>query len=235
LRAHWEAEKKIIEEIRALKEETESAGTSAEKAERAGDLGRAAELRYGTLQSLQQKLQAANRRLGELQEDRKMLKEEVDEEDVAEIVSKWTGIPVSRLLRGEVERLLGLEERLGQRVVGQQHALRVVSNAVRRARAGIQDPHRPIGSFIFIGPTGVGKTELAKALAENLFDDERAMVRIDMSEYSERHAVARLLGAPPGYVGYEEGGQLTEAIRRRPYSVVLFDEIEKAHPEVFNV
>ena len=164
-----------------------------------------------------------------------MLKEEVDEEDVAEIVAKWTGIPVSRLLRGEVERLLGLEERLARRVVGQPGAIAAVSNAVRRARAGIQDPNRPLGSFIFIGPTGVGKTELAKALAENLFDDERAMVRIDMSEYTERHAVARLIGAPPGYVGYEEGGQLTEAVRRRPYTVVLFDEIEKAHPEVFGV
>jgi len=235
MRAHWEAEKGVIREIRTLKEETESARIAAEKAERQGDLGKAAELRYGTLQGLQKRLQEANGRLAELQKDLKMLKEEVDEEDVAEIVAKWTGIPVSRLLRGEVERLLGLEGRLSLRVVGQEKAIESVSNAVRRARAGIQDPNRPIGSFIFIGPTGVGKTELAKALAENLFDDERAIVRTDMSEYSQRHSVARLIGAPPGYVGYEEGGQLTEAVRRRPYSVLLFDEIEKAHPEVFNV
>ena len=235
MRAHWEAEKGVIREIRTLKEETESARIAGEKAERQGDLGKAAELRYGTLQGLQKRLQEANGRLAELQKDLKMLKEEVDEEDVAEIVAKWTGIPVSRLLRGEVERLLGLEGRLSLRVVGQERAIDSVSNAVRRARAGIQDPNRPIGSFIFIGPTGVGKTELAKALAENLFDDERAIVRTDMSEYSERHSVARLIGAPPGYVGYEEGGQLTEAVRRRPYSVLLFDEIEKAHPEVFNV
>jgi ATP-dependent Clp protease ATP-binding subunit ClpB len=235
MRAHWEAEKRIIKEIRALKEETESTRIASEKAEREGDLGKAAELRYGALQALQKRTEEANTRLAELQKHRKMLKEEVDEEDVAEIVAKWTGIPVSRLLGGEVQRLLGLEGRLAQRVVGQKEAIAAVSNAVRRARAGIQDPNRPIGSFIFMGPTGVGKTELAKALAESLFDDERAMVRIDMSEYSERHAVARLLGAPPGYVGYEEGGQLTEAVRRRPYSVLLFDEIEKAHPEVFNV
>jgi ATP-dependent Clp protease ATP-binding subunit ClpB len=235
MRAHWEAEKKVIQEIRSLKEETESVRIAAEKAERQGDLGKAAELRYGTLQALQKKLGGVNQKLAELQASQKMLKEEVDEEDVAEIVAKWTGIPVSRLLSGEVEKLLGLEDRLGQRVVGQEEAIRAVSNAVRRARAGIQDPNRPVGTFIFIGPTGVGKTELAKALAENLFDDERAMVRIDMSEYSERHTVARLLGAPPGYVGFEEGGQLTEAVRRRPYSVVLFDEIEKGHPEVFNV
>jgi ATP-dependent Clp protease ATP-binding subunit ClpB len=235
MRAHWEAEKKIISEIRALKEEIESARITSEKAEREGELGKAAELRYGTLRTLQGRLQVANARLETLQKDRKMLKEEVDEEDVAEIVAKWTGIPVSRLLRGDVERLLDLEKRLTRRVVGQDSAVTAVSNAVRRARAGIQDPNRPLGSFIFIGPTGVGKTELAKALAENLFDDERAMVRIDMSEYSERHAVARLIGAPPGYVGYEEGGQLTEAIRRRPYSVILLDEIEKAHPEVFNL
>src|SRR6185436_3710135 len=235
MRAHWEAEKKIIQEIRSLKEEAESTRTAAEKAEREGDLGKAAQLRYGTLQELQKKLEEANQRFSSLQKEQKMLKEEVDEEDVAEIVAKWTGIPVSRMLQGDVERLLGLEERLSRRVVAQTEAIQAVSNAVRRARAGIQDPNRPIGSFIFMGPTGVGKTELAKALAESLFDDERAMVRIDMSEYSERHAVARLLGAPPGYVGYEEGGQLTEAVRRRPYSVLLFDEIEKAHPEVFNM
>jgi ATP-dependent Clp protease ATP-binding subunit ClpB len=235
MRAHWEAEKKIIHEIQALKEESETARTAAERAEREGNLGKAAELRYGTLQDLQKKLEQANARLSTLQKEQKMLKEEVDEEDVAEIVAKWTGIPVARLLRGDVERLIGLEERLSRRVVAQKEAIRAVSNAVRRARAGIQDPNRPIGSFIFIGPTGVGKTELARALAENLFDDERAMIRIDMSEYSERHSVARLIGAPPGYVGYDEGGQLTEAVRRRPYSVILFDEIEKAHPEVFNV
>ena len=235
MRAHWEAEKKIIQEIRALKEESESTRTAAEQAEREGDLGKAAKLRYGTLQTLQKQLEEANQRFAGLQKEQKMLKEEVDEEDVAEIVAKWTGIPVSRLLQGDVERLLGLEERLSRRVVAQQEAIQAVANAVRRARAGIQDPNRPIGSFIFIGPTGVGKTELARALAENLFDDERAMIRIDMSEYSERHSVARLIGAPPGYVGYEEGGQLTEAVRRRPYSVILFDEIEKAHPEVFNV
>jgi ATP-dependent Clp protease ATP-binding subunit ClpB len=235
MRAHWESERAIIQEIRSLKEEVESAGIAAEKAEREGDLGKAAELRYGTLRDLKGRLEAANRRLADLQKDRRMLKEEVDEEDVAEIVAKWTRIPVSRLLRGEVERLLALEDRLAARVVGQEAAIAAVSHAVRRARAGIQDPNRPTGSFIFLGPTGVGKTELAKALAENLFDDERAMVRIDMSEYTERHAVARLLGAPPGYVGFEEGGQLTEAVRRRPYSVLLFDEIEKAHPEVFHV
>jgi ATP-dependent Clp protease ATP-binding subunit ClpB len=235
MRAHWEAEKKIIQEIRSLKEESESTRTAAEKAEKEGDLGKAAQLRYGTLQELQKKLEEANQRFSTLQKEQKMLKEEVDEEDVAEIVAKWTGIPVSRLLQGDVERLLGLEERLSRRVVAQEEAIQAVSNAVRRARAGIQDPNRPIGSFIFIGPTGVGKTELARALAENLFDDERAMIRIDMSEYSERHSVARLIGAPPGYVGYEEGGQLTEAVRRRPYAVILFDEIEKAHPEVFNV
>ena len=235
MRAHWEAEKKIIHEIQAFKEESETARTAAERAEREGNLGKAAELRYGTLQDLQKKLEQANSRLSTLQKEQKMLKEEVDEEDVAEIVAKWTGIPVARLLRGDVERLVGLEERLSRRVVAQKEAIRAVSNAVRRARAGIQDPNRPIGSFIFIGPTGVGKTELARALAENLFDDERAMIRIDMSEYSERHSVARLIGAPPGYVGYDEGGQLTEAVRRRPYSVILFDEIEKAHPEVFNV
>jgi ATP-dependent Clp protease ATP-binding subunit ClpB len=235
MRAHWEAEKKIIQEIRSLKEESEGARTAAEQAEKEGDLGKAAQLRYGTLQEIQKKLEEANQRFASLQKEQKMLKEEVDAEDVAEIVAKWTGIPVSRLLQGDVERLLGLEERLSRRVVAQQEAIQAVSNAVRRARAGIQDPNRPIGSFLFIGPTGVGKTELARALAENLFDDERAMIRIDMSEYSERHSVARLLGAPPGYVGYEEGGQLTEAVRRRPYSVILFDEIEKAHPEVFNV
>ncbi|MFZ1061755.1 MAG: AAA family ATPase, partial [Candidatus Rokuibacteriota bacterium] len=204
-------------------------------AERRGDLNRAAELRYGTLLELEKRLGAENARLAELQKSGKMLKEEVDEEDIAETVAKWTGIPVSRLLEGEVQKLVSMEERLARRVIGQDEAIRAVSNAVRRARAGLSDPNRPIGSFLFLGPTGVGKTELARALAEFLFDDERAMVRLDMSEYMEKHTVARLIGAPPGYVGYEEGGQLTEAVRRRPYTVVLFDEIEKAHGDVFNV
>ncbi|MCS7202803.1 MAG: AAA family ATPase, partial [Dictyoglomus sp.] len=196
---------------------------------------RAAELRYGKLIELQKALDEANARLKEIQRGRKMLKEEVDEEDVAEVVAKWTGIPVKKLLESETQKLLKMEERLRERVVGQDEAIMAVSNAIRRARAGLQDPNRPIGSFMFLGPTGVGKTELAKALAEFLFDDENAMIRIDMSEYQERHTVSRLIGAPPGYVGYEEGGQLTESVRRRPYSVVLFDEIEKAHPEVFNI
>jgi ATP-dependent Clp protease ATP-binding subunit ClpB len=204
-------------------------------AERRGDLNRAAELRYGTLLELEKRLGAENARLAELQKSGKMLKEEVDEEDIAETVAKWTGVPVSRLLEGEVQKLVGMEERLARRVVGQNEAIRAVANAVRRARSGLSDPNRPIGSFLFLGPTGVGKTELARALAEFLFDDERAMVRLDMSEYMEKHTVARLIGAPPGYVGYEEGGQLTEAVRRRPYTVVLFDEIEKAHGDVGNV
>ncbi|PYO57852.1 MAG: type VI secretion system ATPase TssH, partial [Candidatus Rokuibacteriota bacterium] len=204
-------------------------------AERRGDLQKAAELRYSILMELDKKLQAENARLAEMQRHGKMLKEEVDEEDVAETVAKWTGIPVSRLLEAEVQKLVKMEERLARRVVGQPEAIVAVSNAVRRARSGLADPNRPIGSFLFLGPTGVGKTELARALAEFLFDDERAMIRIDMSEYMEKHTVARLIGAPPGYVGYEEGGQLTEAVRRRPYSVVLFDEIEKAHGDVFNV
>lgn len=234
-RAQWMSEKEIIAKIRGHKEQIEKTKIESERAEREGDLGRAAELRYGKLLELQKALEGENKRLLEAQKKRKMLKEEVDEEDIAEVVSKWTGIPVSRMLEGEIQKLIHMEERLRQRVVGQDEAIEAVSNAVRRARAGIQDPNRPVGSFIFLGPTGVGKTELARALAEFLFDDENAMIRIDMSEYQERHTVSRLIGAPPGYVGYEEGGQLTEAVRRRPYSVVLFDEVEKAHPEVFNL
>ncbi len=235
LRAQWLSEKEIIAKIREIKEQIEATKIESEKAEREGDLSKAAELRYGKLLELQKSLDAQNKRLIDVQSRRKMLKEEVDEEDVAEVVSKWTGIPVSRMLEGEVQKLLHMEERLSHRVVGQDDAVVAVANAVRRARAGIQDMNRPIGSFIFLGPTGVGKTELAKALAEFLFDDENAMLRIDMSEYQERHTISRLIGAPPGYVGYEEGGQLTEAVRRRPYSVILFDEVEKAHPEVFSL
>ncbi len=235
LRAQWLSEKEIIAKIREIKEEIEKTKIASEKAEREGDLSKAAELRYGKLLDLQKSLDAENGRLIQAQSRRKMLKEEVDEEDIAEVVSKWTGIPVSRMLEGEVQKLIHMEDRLRQRVVGQDDAIIAVANAVRRARAGIQDINRPIGSFIFLGPTGVGKTELAKALAEFLFDDENAMIRIDMSEYQERHTVSRLIGAPPGYVGYEEGGQLTEAVRRRPYSVLLFDEVEKAHPEVFSL
>ena len=235
LKAHWQQEKEIITNIRRIKEQIEQARLQEQAAEREGDLAKAAELRYGVILSLQKQLDAETERLEELQKQMKLLKEEVDADDIAEVVSKWTGIPVSRLMEGEMQKLLHMEERLRQRVVGQDHAIEAVSNAVRRARAGLQDPNRPIGSFMFLGPTGVGKTELARALAEFLFDDERAMIRIDMSEYMEKHSVARLIGAPPGYVGYEEGGQLTEAVRRRPYSVILLDEIEKAHPDVFNV
>jgi ATP-dependent Clp protease ATP-binding subunit ClpB len=235
LRAQWLSEKEIIQKIRSLKEEMENTRIESERAERDGDLARAAELRYGKMTELQKALEEENQRLQDLQSRRRMLKEEVDEEDIARVVSKWTGIPVEKMLEGESQKLIQMEERLRARVVGQDEAIAAVSDAVRRARAGIQDPNRPIGSFIFLGPTGVGKTELARALAEFLFDDENAIVRIDMSEYQERHTVSRLIGAPPGYVGYEEGGQLTEAVRRRPYSVILLDEIEKAHPEVFNV
>ncbi|UCD35748.1 MAG: ATP-dependent chaperone ClpB, partial [Nitrospiraceae bacterium] len=235
LKAQWMREKESIGKASALKEEIEKLKVEAEKAEREGDLNRAAELKYGKLPLLQKQFEEDSSHRGDKEPAGRLLKEEVDEEDVAEIVSKWTGIPVSKMIEGEVEKLLNMEERLRLRVVGQDEPIKAVSDAVRRARAGIQDPNRPIGSFIFLGPTGVGKTELARALAEFLFDDENAMIRIDMSEYQERHTVSRLIGAPPGYVGYEEGGQLTEAIRRRPYAVILFDEVEKAHPEVFNV
>ena len=231
----WDNEKKAISRIREIKERIEKTKQMMKEAEREVNYSRLAELQYGEMARLESELKKEEEKLAELQKSEKMLKEEVDEEDVAEVVSKWTGIPVSRMLEGEVEKLIHMEERLKQRVVGQDDAILAVSNAVRRARAGLQDPNRPIGSFIFMGPTGVGKTELARALAEFLFDDEQAMVRIDMSEYMEKHSVARLIGAPPGYVGYEEGGFLTEAVRRRPYSIVLMDEIEKAHPEVFNV
>jgi ATP-dependent Clp protease ATP-binding subunit ClpB len=231
----WENEKKAILRINQIKEQMEKTKQMMKEAEREVNYSRLAELQYGEMARLESELKKEEEKLTELQKNEKMLKEEVDEEDVAEVVSKWTGIPVSRMLEGEVEKLIHMEERLKQRVVGQDDAIIAVSNAVRRARAGLQDPNRPIGSFIFMGPTGVGKTELARALAEFLFDDEQAMVRIDMSEYMEKHSVARLIGAPPGYVGYEEGGFLTEAVRRRPYSIVLMDEIEKAHSEVFNV
>ena len=235
MKAKWQSEKEAIDHIRTAKAELEQLRFQLDQARNAGELGRASEIQYGKIPELEQKLQTDQDKLATFQQDGVMLKEEVDEEDVAEIVAKWTGIPVSRMLEGEMQKLVTMENRLGNRVIGQEEALAAVANAVRRARAGLQDPNRPIGSFIFLGPTGVGKTETARALAEFLFDDERAMVRLDMSEYMEKHAVARMIGAPPGYVGYEEGGQLTEAVRRRPYSVVLFDEIEKAHSDVFNV
>ncbi|HIA55482.1 MAG TPA: AAA family ATPase, partial [Candidatus Melainabacteria bacterium] len=234
LKAQWLSEKEAISGIQTLKAEIEATKLLIEQAERATDLQKAAELKYGKLRELEQKLKAAEAPLNTKSGGR-LLKEEVDEEDIAEIISKWTGVPVTKLLEGEVQKLLRLEEHLHQRVIGQEEAIEVVSNGVRRARAGLKDPGRPIGSFLFLGPTGVGKTELAKALAEFLYDDEQAMVRIDMSEYQERHTVARLIGAPPGYIGHDEGGQLTEAVRRRAYSCVLFDEIEKAHADVFNV
>jgi ATP-dependent Clp protease ATP-binding subunit ClpB len=233
--AHWQAEKEAITAIRSAKEQLEAARGEMELFERQGDLARSAEIRYGRIPEVERKIADATKRLDELQAEQKMLKEEVDSEDVAEVVSRWTGIPVSRLVEGEVAKLVHLEDLLHERVVGQDEAVAAVANAIRRSRAGLSDPRRPIGSFLFLGPTGVGKTELARTLAEVLFDDERAMVRIDMGEYQERHNVSRLVGAPPGYVGYEEGGQLTEAVRRRPYSVVLLDEIEKAHADVFNV
>ncbi|MBK7709499.1 MAG: ATP-dependent chaperone ClpB [Acidobacteria bacterium] len=235
MKAKWQSEKDEIEKMRGAKEQLEQSRLQLEQARQAGDLNRAAELQYGTIPTLEKQLTDEQARLAELQKDGVFLKEEVDEEDVAEVVAKWTGVPVSKMLEGEMQKLVKMEENLRRRVIGQDEALEAVANAVRRARAGLGDPHRPIGSFIFLGPTGVGKTETAKALAEFMFDDERALVRLDMSEYMEKHAVARMIGAPPGYVGYDEGGQLTEAVRRRPYSVVLFDEIEKAHPDVFNV
>jgi len=232
MKAHWQAEKDAIGQIQELKEQLE---VKRGELEREADLEKAAEIRYGQLPALEQRVEEATKRLAELQAEQKMLKEEVDSEDIAEVVSKWTGVPVSRLMEGEMQKLVRLEDVLHERVVGQDAAVTAVANAIRRSRAGLSDPNRPIGSFLFLGPTGVGKTELARSLADFLFDDERAMVRLDMSEYMEKHTVSRLIGAPPGYVGYDEGGQLTEAVRRRPYAVVLLDEIEKAHPDVFNV
>jgi ATP-dependent Clp protease ATP-binding subunit ClpB len=234
MKVHWQNEKDLIQTIRTIKEQQEQLGIEEQQAQREGDLARVAEIRYGKSSDLKSRLNEANKKLTQLQTKSKMLKEEVDAEDIAEVLSRWTGIPVSKMLEGERKKLVHMEDRLGDRVIGQEEAISAVSNAVRRARSGLQDPNRPIGSFIFMGPTGVGKTELAKALAEFIFDSEQAMIRVDMSEYMEKHSVSRLIGAPPGYVGYEEGGYLTEAVRRRPYSVVLFDEIEKAHPEVFN-
>jgi ATP-dependent Clp protease ATP-binding subunit ClpB len=235
LTSHWQQEKEVILTGRKLKEELEQVRLEIERAQRAGDYAKASELQYGRLPALEQKIKEQEAQLSGLQQGQRMLKEEVDEEDIADVVSRWTHIPVSRLMEGEIQKLLRMESRLHDRVIGQEEAISAVANAIRRARAGLQDPNRPLGSFIFLGPTGVGKTELARALAEFLFDDEQAMVRIDMSEYQEKHTVSRLIGAPPGYVGYEESGQLTEAVRRRPYAVILFDEIEKAHPEVLNV
>jgi len=233
--AHWNLEKDLIKTIRASKEEIEDLKAEAEQLERHGDLTKEAEIRHGKIPGLEKQSSDKTEELSKVQSDKKMLKEEVDSEDIAEIVSRWTGIPVSKMLEGERQKLLNMEKNLEQRVVGQDDAVTAVSNAIRRSRAGLQDESRPIGSFIFLGTTGVGKTELARALAEFLFDDEKAIVRIDMSEYMEKFAVSRLIGAPPGYVGYEEGGQLTEAVRRKPYCVVLLDEIEKAHPDVFNI
>ncbi len=235
MRAKWQGEKEAIEKIRTLKGVIETLRGDAERATREGENERAAEIIYGKIPAMQQELDAASGKLATLQQESRYLKEEVTEEDVAAVVSRWTGIPVSKMMESDRERLVRLEEHLHRRVVNQDHAIEAVANAVRRNRAGLQDPNRPVGSFIFLGPTGVGKTETARALAEFLFDDEAAMVRLDMSEYMERHSVARLIGAPPGYVGFEEGGQLTERVRRRPYSVILFDEIEKAHPDVFNI
>ncbi len=235
LKSRWEVEKKIIHEIQSYKAEIENKKVQADEFERHGNLGKVAELRYGTILELNKKLKSANEKLVEIQANGKLLKEEVDSEDIAEVVSKWTGIPVNRMLETERTKLISMEDRLHHRVIGQEEAVMAISNAIRRTRAGLQDANRPIGSFIFLGTTGIGKTEMARALAEFLFDDENSLVRIDMSEYMEKFSVSRLIGAPPGYIGYEEGGQLTEAIRRKPYSVILLDEIEKANPEVFNV
>jgi ATP-dependent Clp protease ATP-binding subunit ClpB len=235
LKAKWESEKEVVQGIRQVKEAIDRLKFEAEQAEKAGDYGKVAEIRYGNITEAEKKLNSLQLKMKEMQAEKSLLKEEVDSEDIAEVVARWTGIPVSKMLQSEREKLLHLEEELSKRVAGQEEAIRALSDAVRRSRAGLQDPKRPIGSFIFMGTTGVGKTELSKALAEYLFNDEHAMVRIDMSEYQERHSVSRLIGAPPGYVGYDEGGQLTEAIRRKPYSVILLDEIEKAHPDVFNI
>src|SRR5947207_705355 len=235
LKLRWQREKESIQQIRSLKEQIEQAHVEEQQSERQGNYAKVAEIRYGKIQDLQNKLKQANDSLDQYQKGQRMLKEEVDEEDVAKIVAKWTGIPVTKMLESEVQKLVKMEELLGKRVVGQDAALKAVSNAIRRSRAGLQDQNRPIGVFMFLGPTGVGKTETARALAEFLFDDERAMVRIDMSEYMEKHSVSRLIGAPPGYVGYDEGGYLTETVRRRPYAVILLDEVEKAHPDVWNI
>jgi ATP-dependent Clp protease ATP-binding subunit ClpB len=235
MKLHWTAEKEAIKKIQAVKSGMESYKTEELNAQREGNLARVAEIRYGKLVELNKELEQEQQKLADTQKDKKMLKEEVDAEDVAEVVANWTGIPVSRMMESDVQKLIHMEDRLKQRVIGQDEGIQAVSSALRRARSGLQDPNRPIGSFIFLGPTGVGKTELARALAEFMFDSEQAMIRIDMSEFMEKHSIARLIGAPPGYVGYDEGGYLTEAVRRRPYSVILFDEIEKAHPDVFNI
>src|SRR5580704_10323293 len=235
MRLRWQNEKKVIDRIRSIKAQIEEKKSEEIKAEKVGDLNKVAEIRYGTLVTLNKELEAGNKELAKLQKDGGLLKEEVDDRDITEIIAKWTKIPLSKLMQGETEKLVHMEEALKKRVVGQDAAIEAIASCIRRSRTGLSDPNRPSGSFIFVGPTGVGKTELAKSLAWFLFDDENAMVRVDMSEYMEKHAVARLIGAPPGYVGYEEGGQLTEAVRRKPYSVVLFDEIEKAHGDVFNV
>jgi len=231
----WKSEKDVVDNIQTVKQQIEDFKAEAERAERDGDYGKVAEIRYGKIKEAQEKLDALQKQLQENQSDKSLIKEEVTHEDIAEVVAKWTGVPVTKMLQSEREKLLKLEDELHHRVVGQEEAIQAISDAVRRSRAGLQDPKKPIGSFLFLGTTGVGKTELAKALAEYLFDDENAMTRIDMSEYQERHSVSRLVGAPPGYVGYDEGGQLTEAVRRKPYSVVLLDEIEKAHPDTFNI